>query len=82
MESQTISWRRSTRLWTRASLPAWLERSGFGHLIGGIDFDAVRADLDSVEEAVSQCLPGNYVLVPNFGIQRTDWSTDESAFHQ
>lgn len=66
----------------RDHLPAWLERSGFEHLIPEIDFEAVQANLHLLEKAMSDCLPDSYIRVPNFGIQRIDWSVDESVFQK
>ena len=31
---------------------------------------------------MSTCLPEGYVRVPGFGVERTDWSADESAFQK
>ena len=66
----------------RDCLPEWLQRSGFAALIAGIDFDAVRVNLPLLEVAMSTCLPDTYVRVPGFGVERTDWSVDESAFQK
>jgi hypothetical protein len=63
-------------------LPEWMEESGFGDYIAAIDFEVVRANLDSLNDAMLACVPEGWVRVPGFGLRRTDFTSDQSVFYK
>jgi hypothetical protein len=54
----------------RDDLPAWLTRSGFADVVPSLDLEAVAANVDKVEEAMSACVPPGFTRVPGVGLQR------------
>jgi hypothetical protein len=66
----------------RDHLPEWLERSGFGELAPSIDFDIVSSNVGRLRDAMVECVPDSFERVPGRGIQRIEWSTDQSAFQK
>lgn len=66
----------------RDNLKNTLEQSGFGEFVDGIDFGLISANIETLRSAMLACIPANYRYVPGFGVERTDWSSDESAFQK
>jgi hypothetical protein len=66
----------------RDDLPAWMAECGFGELMPAIDFDAVRANLDTLNDAMIGCVPDGWERVPGCGLRRVDWTADQSAFYK
>jgi hypothetical protein len=58
----------------RDDLPEWLTRSGFADVVPTIDVQAVAANVDKVEEAMSACMPPGFCRVPGVGLQRVEAS--------
>ena len=54
----------------RDNLPEWLTESGFAEVIPTIDFGAVVANVDKIDEAMHACVPDGFTRVPGIGLQR------------
>jgi hypothetical protein len=54
----------------RDDLTGWLTRSGFADVVPTIDLEAVAANVDKLDAAMSACLPPGFVRVAGVGLER------------